>query len=330
MKIFTLTLLIICNVLRLTAQVSQDVKLSLEREISPNADVLPTTIDYGEFQRSFIERNRITRQTAYRCNIRKDGRTDSVLLWVSNFIYDDRNRIIEQQEFDGQKKLLVKKNYYYNEIDALIEKTISPTGRSESASEITHVRFTYDSLGRVVYTSLFNQDTSYLITTKNIYNEKGYIIEHLLKMEVGNLRLADQSKKLAIDVYKQIFKVNQFHKVDSLFYNSDNKIVGIQEFDIAHKPSSFYGLEYNVSDPIEVSVTEQINQENYFVAKTLRNRLGQILTRFVPPEKTLTAEYNGENDVIEKFTYNADGTLNTCIGYNGKKVKYICKFAYEK
>src|ERR1700744_2128566 len=146
MKIFTLTLFVICSVIYSNAQVSQDTKLLLEAEILPNAEVLPIAIDYKEFQMNVIEANKITSQAAYKYSIKGGSKADSTLLWVSNFIYNSNNQIVERQEFDARRKLLITRNYYYNELNALIKKTTSPRSKRESDAEIDNVYFNYDSL----------------------------------------------------------------------------------------------------------------------------------------------------------------------------------------
>ena len=330
MKFFTLILFMTFSITYLDAQVSENANMSPNAEMSPNAQVLPAAINYKEFQRNFIELNKITRQEIYRYEIKHDGQGDSILLWASNFIYDNKNRIIEQQNFDHQQTLLSIIYFYYNASNMLIKETISDSKKREPGTEINNVNFTYDILGRIEYTSYYNRDTSFLTSIKNVYNDSNRIIKHLQKFEANNELLRTETQKLAFEVYNKIFKVDEFQIVDTLFYNSENKVVRIQNYDMAHIVSFSYLIDYFGFDPTEITVTKQTQQNKYIVGKMRINKLNQILLRSVAPEDTEVVGYDSKNDKSEKFYYNIDGTLNTCIGYNGKKVKYIYKFVYKK
>ena len=308
MKIFTLALFMAFNIVFSDAQISQNAKMLPDAEMLPNAQVLPAAINYKEFQRNIIELNKITRQEAYKYEVKHDGQADSILLWVSNFIYDNKNRIIEQQDFDNQQKLLSRENFYYNELNLLVKKTISNSKKRESDTEINNVNFTYDGLGRIIYTSYYNRDTSFLTVIKNIYDDSNRIVKHLQKLEVANESLTTETQKLAFEAYRRIFKVDKFQMVDTLLYNSENKVVGIENYDIAHKASFSYLIDYQGLDPIEIIVTKQTKQDKYIVGKMRIGKFNQILLRRIAPEDKLVVDYDPKDDKLEKLIYNMDGT----------------------
>lgn len=330
MKIFGLVLFMTFNIICSDAQISQNPKMSPEAEMLPNAQILPANVNYKEFQRNLIQVNKIRTQEAYKYEVKHNGQADSILLWVSNFTYDKKNRIVEQQDFNPHQKLLSRENFYYNELNMLVKETINESKKPEPDLEINSVYFTYDSLGRIDYASYYNRDTSFLWTIKNVYNDSNYIIKHLQKMESSEKLLKNENQKLALEAYAGIFKVDKFHIADTLLYNSENQVIEIQHYGITHHVLFSYLINYIGVDPIEISVIKQTKQNKYVVGKIRLNKSNQLLSISISPEDTLVEGYDSENDKTEKFFYNLDGTLNTCIGYSGKKAKYIYKFVYKK
>ena len=328
MKIFTLVLCMTFNVICSNAQVLQNSVMLSDEEMSQNVLTLPVFANQSEIQRNFIELNKITRMEVYQYEVKDDGKVDSTLVSASNFIYNNKNRIIEKQNFDKQQSLVSKIFFYYDDLNMLIKESYSK--KHDSDYEIDNINFTYNKRGQKEYTTYYNRDTSFLTVIKNVYDDSNRVVKHLQKTEASNKILSSATQKLSFEALKRVFKVDEFQITDTLLYNSENKVIKVENYGLAHDTTSAYLIDYSGVDPAEITITKQTKRNNYVIEKMRINRLNQILFISIAPEDTVLADYDARNDKIEKLSYNMDGTLSRSIGYKGKKVKHIYKFVYKK
>ncbi len=265
-------------------------------------------ISYDYLPDKIIQLHKVKRQEVYEYTTNKKGKTDSIFLFAENYIFDGNGNIVEVRKVNKKNTLLSQDTYTYNKLNQLTEK-ISAVDNQASNNfgfriPIINYVFSYDSLGRIVYTLTNSPGSSTVKTLKNVYDDFGRLVKVLLKVNK-----------------------EEFVTQNLLFYDSKGILAKIDFIEDRRDRDHSYNFEYNPEQNTR-TVTIQYGDNIEFFEKIKYNNYKQIVTRTTTLEEDRRSVSTDKRQMIEKFIYNSNNTINSDIIYVDGTTSHFYKHFY--